>query len=104
MAIDPNSWEAMMAVEGDTIALKLERTPDVRKSQPGRTFSSDAVLGLGDSVVRWIGSRMERYFRRTGQPALDMEVEIRVRINGEPFQTFSLPARFSVVDGKLRER
>ena len=69
-------YDAFLEMDGSYIELVVERTRD----QHGRSFSVEAMEGLNDQVITWIGTRIMRRWNATNEPPTLLRVELRVTV------------------------
>lgn len=100
-------YERMMEMDGEAINLVVERDNSAVIREPDLTISADALKSLESQMIAWVGSRMMRHWKKSGNPAHHIEVEITVRSHGllgvgvEPKVP---PLKLRVVDGRHRQQ
>jgi hypothetical protein len=57
-------YESLLTYESDEMAYQIDR-PD-SDTNPATTFSADAMEGLNDAVMAFVGSRIMRHWTQTG--------------------------------------
>jgi hypothetical protein len=92
----------LAGIDGDTIVLSVERSERRQREQPDRTISAEALEAVVEGARTWTASRLMRFFKGKNRGAQKVEITLTVRLDDEPPNTLTLPARFSVIDGQLR--
>lgn len=86
--LDPsNLYDRMLALEGDTIELGIDKPLDKISAQPDLMFSSEALEVLRTEMISWVASRMTRYWNKTGRPVRNLRVELKVSTTTSIFET-----------------
>jgi len=77
MTTSPNEaiWQAMLAVDGDSLDFEVERRPE-----EGVSFSADALDLLGRQVMVYVGTRVMRRWATTAEPPTVLRVTVTVAV------------------------
>lgn len=100
-------YAKMLAEPGDTLALVTTRAPEaIIQQRDGdlAAISKEAFDELMENARMWVGTRMLRFYERTGRGAHNVTIEMKVSTTG-PLEPGGEPARvvrMSVVDGKIQ--
>ena len=70
----PAQWERMLAMDGDTVDLQIERAT----IEEGRTLSADAIEAARDTFLVWVGTRIMRRWEATNEPPTAVTITITV--------------------------
>lgn len=71
-----NWYEILLDVDGNEIELTVEKL----EVEFGRSFSADALSGLHDQMIAYVGTRIMRRWNETGEPPTFVRVEMRVTV------------------------
>lgn len=99
-----NAQVNMLDAPGQTIVLMADRTPDaIARDGAEKSFSKELVESMGVAVHDWILSRIYRRFKDKNSAAHRMEIEVTVKLDGEPVDVMTVPFKL-YIDGAHRWR
>lgn len=95
----------MLNSPSQSIILDLGRTPEaIERDGEDRTFSLEAIQNVTDHIHAWIFSRIARKNRLEKTSPKQMEIEVTVKLDGEPLDVITAPFTLSPIlrDGQIR--
>lgn len=80
-------YDEFLAADGDAVHLKTTPTDRAFAERPDAYISEDAFDRLVQQFRTWVGTR----FMRRGKGIREVEVEVRVKIDGEVASVLTVP-------------
>ena len=99
-----NALVAAVAATGTTVLRNAASEPHVQDLARFLVAMGATIEGIGTKVQQWILSRLWRKHKFGNISAHSMEIEVTVKLDGEPIDHLTLPLTLTSPDGGHRWR